>query len=263
MVLERKPTQSRFATTVVEQHAGPVREDGVLTRKPARVGMPPPLPVRQSHDDLERVMEAERHERERALLLVKLQDAEEAKQAAIAETAAANRKIAQLRTPAVAFPPASIPPPGNKRVEAVDVDIRGLERVVLSSRLGRAAVALGILLALAWNAFNSVRAGVPEQKVEAVRERQKQNEQVTAQGLEVQSMERERNLRRMRAIECWAKQLRGASRRQGLDLPSLPSGGVTAYKVGDDDPNRPGPPRFVAVEKCPDFPPLPPDIATQ
>jgi hypothetical protein len=65
----------------------------------------------------------------------------------------------------------------------------------------------------------------------------------------------------MRAIECWAKQLRGASRRQGLDLPSLPPGGITAFKLGDEDPNKPGPPRFVAVEKCPDFPPLPPDMA--
>lgn len=136
-------------------------------------------------------------------------------------------------------------------------DVKGLERALVRSRWGRGAVAVGVLLALAWNAFNSVRQRAPEQKVAAVQERLQQNERLSEQ----QALERDRNLRRMRAIECWAKQLRGAVQRQGLDLQSLPPGGVTAFKLGDEDPNRPGPPRFVSVEKCPDFPPLPPDIS--
>jgi hypothetical protein len=127
--------------------------------------------------------------------------------------------------------------------------------------MGRVSVALGIALALAWNAFNSARVRVPEQKVDAVQARQQQNEQLSSKELEAQVLERERNLQRWRAVFCWAKQLRGASARQGLDLPSLPPGGINALRLGEEDPNRPGPPRFVADEKCPDFPPLPPQIA--
>lgn len=263
---------------VVEENVAPPHKDLAaappMARKPTPIGMPAPsaAPVRrESHDDLERVMEAERFERERAVLLVKLQDAEQVAQEATAAKDAALREVSQLREPAAPFPPLSVPPPAPKVPPSaptlhevkITSDIKALEKVVVSSRLGRAAITLGIMIALAWNAFNSVRQKVPEQKVEAVRERQKQNEQLSIEGLEAQALERERNLRRMRAIECWAKQLRGASHRQGLDLPSLPPGGVTAVKLGDEDPNRPGPPRFIAAEKCPDFPPLPPDTAMQ
>ena len=55
-----------------------------------------------------------------------------------------------------------------------EADIKKLEKAIMISRLGRGAITAGIVIALAWNAFNSVRQKVPEQKVEAVRERQKQ-----------------------------------------------------------------------------------------
>ncbi len=265
---KRQPSQNRFATTVIEQNSGPVRDGGVLvappvTRKSTQIGMPaPPVPSgdRASHDDLDRVLEIERFERERAQLLVKLQDAEAAKEAA-------EREAEQLRTPTAAFPPVSVPPPPNlpspvpSLIEIkTEADIKKLEKYIVSSRLGRGAITVGILVALAWNGFNTARVRVPEQKVDAVQARQQQNERLSTKELEAQVLERQRNLQRMRAIECWARQLRGASARQGLDLPSLPPGGVTAYKLGDEDPNRPGPPRFIAVEKCPDFPELPPEI---
>lgn len=244
-----------------------------VPRKSTPVGMPapPPLPPpdRKSHDDIEHVMEVERLEHERALLLVRLQDAEQSAQEATAAKEKALREASQLRVPTAAFPPPSIPPPAPKsppptpslmEIKAAS-DIQQLERAIVGSRLGRGAIVVGVVLALAWNAFNSVRQRAPEQKVAAVQQRLQQNERLSGQELEAQVLERERNLRRWRAVECWARQLRGASQRQGLDLPSLPPGGVTAFKLGDEDPNKPGPPRFVAVEKCGDFPPLPPDVA--
>ncbi len=270
----RKTGQSRFASTVIEQNTGPVREDGVLVappvaRKPTPVGMPAPPPTppvdRQSHDNIAHVLEVERLERERAQLLVQLQEAEQAKDAA-------EREASQLRAPVAPFPPLSVPPPRAKTPPVppptphevkVMSDIEALEKVVISSRLGRVATVIGIALALVWNAFNSARVRVPEQRVDAVQARQQQNEQLSSKELEAQALERERNIQRWRAVFCWAKQLRGASARQGLDLTSLPPGGVKALRLGDEDPNRPGPPRFVAEEKCSDFPPLPPDIATQ
>lgn len=262
-----KPSQSRFATTVIEQHAGPVRDGGVLVappvaRKPTPVGMPaPPAPPveRASHDDIERVQEAERFDRERAALLVRLQDAEE-------EALAARREAEQLRVPVASFPPPvpKTPPPRPSLLEIQQAaDLKALEKALLGSKWGKSAIAIGVLVALAWNAFNSVRQRAPEQKVAAVQERLQQNERLSTTELQAQALERDKNLRRMRAMQCWAQQLRGASQRQGLDLPSLPPGGVTALKLGDEDPNKPGPPRFVAGEKCPDFPPLPPDTATQ
>lgn len=242
-----------------------------VPRKPTPVAMPAPpaAPLeRESHDDLEHVMEVERIERERALLLVRLQDAEQAAEEANAAKEAALLEASQLRVPTVAFPPTSVPPPAPASPESnpslIEIktarDIKKLEKAIVGSRLGRGAVTVGIMLALAWNAFNSVRQRAPEQKVAAVQERLQQNERLSGKELEAQVLDRERNLRRWRAVECWARQLRGASQRQGLDLPSLPPGGVTAFKLGDEDPNKPGPPRFVATEKCPDFPALPPDI---
>lgn len=268
--IPRKVSQSRFATTVIEQHAGPVRDGGVLVappvaRKPTPAGMPapppqpPPLVERASHDDIERVQEAERFDRERAALLVRLHDAE-------ADAEAARREAEQLRVPVASFPPQAAPQ-GPPRPSIAEIklakDIKTLERAVVGSRWGKTAIAIGVLLALAWNAFNSVRQKEPEQKVQAVQERLRQNEQLSQSEIDARVIERLDNLQRMRALHCWAKQLRGATARQGLDLPSLPPGGVKALRLGDEDPNRPGPPRFVAEEKCPDFPPLPPDIAVQ
>ena len=88
-----------------------------------------------------------------------------------------------------------------------------------------------------------------------------QNEQMSADDLKAQALKSDRDLRRARAEYCYFKQIRGALQRQGLDLQSLPAGGVKALRLGDDDPNRPGVPRFVAEEKCPDYPPLPPELA--
>lgn len=265
----RKPSQSRFATTVIEQTAGPVRDGGELVappvaRKPTPVAMPAPpaAPVRrESHDDIERVVEMERAERERALLLARVQDAE-------ADAEAARREAEQLRVPVASFPPQAAPnEPTPTRPSLMEIklakDIKTLEKAVVGSRWGKTAIAIGVMLALAWNAFNSVRQKAPEQKVQAVQERLRQNEQLSQSEIDARAVERWNNLQRMRALHCWAKQLRGATARQGLDLPSLPPGGIKALRLGDEDPNRPGPPRFVAEEKCPDFPPLPPDIATQ
>jgi len=197
----------------------------------------------------------ERLERERAELLAELQD-----------KAQENLRLREM-TPTLVFPPQSVPPATvvESEEDLVDLktslDIEAIEKRLASSRLGKAAVAIGVLVALGWNAFNQVRADVPAQKVEAVRARLAQNEQMSSKELEAQAIERDRALRRERAEYCYFKQIRGAIQRQGLDLSSLPPGGVTAFRRGDDDPNRPGPPRFVAEEKCPDFPPLPPELA--
>ncbi len=252
---------------VIEQNVAPPREEKLLTAQPVPrthtpIGMPAPPAVaaeiereRESYDDLEHVLEVERLERSRAELLAKLQDAEQE-----------NRLLREI-APTVVFPPPSIPPPGEQKpkpmVEAAPLDIKTIEKLVVNSRLGKAAITCGILLALVWNAFNSVRATEPAQKVEAMRARVAQNEQMSGKELEAQTLERDRALRRERAEYCYFKQIRGAILRQGLDLPSLPPGGVTALRLGDDDPHRVtgSSPHFVAEEKCPDFPPLPPELA--
>lgn len=267
--LTRKPSQSRFATTVVEQNAGPIRDGGVLvappvTRKATPVAMPAPPPTSVapgSHDDMERVLEVERLERERATLLAQLQEAQ-------AEVAATKAEADQLRVPVASFPPepkvpaAAAPTPSLLEIKNA-ADLKQLHKAVVRSSFGKTAVTFGILLALALNGYNLARTRAPEQKVAAVQERLQQNEKLTTEELGIRIREHENNLRRMRALQCWVKQLRGASQRQGLDLPSLPPGGVTVFKMGDEDPNRPGPPRFVVVEICPDFPPLPPDLDTR
>ena len=208
---------------------------------------------RQSYDDLEQVLQVERLERERAKLLVDLQDAKDAQ-------AAAERQARQLRTPVAVFPPLSIPPPAEPKstgVESIDIDFKALEKTIARSKLGRAAVGLGILVALGWNAFNSVRAPSPE-KVAAVQERITQSDKARDDKLVQDALEKQRTLLALRAIYCWGKQLRGASARQGLDLPSLPPGGVTALRLDQGDPSKA--PAFVAAEKCRDFPPLPPEL---
>jgi len=255
---KRTQSQSRFATTVIEENvAPPPRPLPVappIPRVPTPVGMPAPphvLPGRESHDDLEHVLEIERLERERIALLVKLQDSEGAR-------TLAEREARQLRVPVSVFPPPSIPPKPapTTTIESSATDLKAIENAVIKSRLGRFAIICGICLALGWNAFNSVRAASPE-KVAAVQERVTQRDKAQDEKLVRDALEKQRTLAALRATYCWGQQLRGASARQGLDLPSLPPGGVTALRLDQGDPSKP--PAFVAAEKCPDFPPLPPE----
>jgi hypothetical protein len=190
-------------------------------------------------------MEVERLERERVQLLVKLQDKEQ------------ENRLLRETAPTVVFPPPSIPPAAPVPViHSEPMDVKAIEKAISGGRLGKAAIGIGVLVALGWNAFNSVRSA-PE-KVEAVQARVTQSEQQRDQKLIQDTLERQRTLQALRAIACWGKQLRGASARQGLDLPSLPPGGVTALRLDQGDPSKP--PAFVASEKCPDFPQLPPEL---
>jgi len=260
MVVKRNPSQSRFAQTVIEQNVAPPSKEGMpvappVPRKQTPIGMPAPPAVegdedRQSHDDLDHVLEVQRLEKERALLLAELQDSRQ------------ENRLLRETAPTVVFPPpVSIPPaPPVPIVSEPPIDIKALQKALLKSRAGRAAITLGILAALCWNAYNTVRVNVPIKKAEAVQARVAQTEQLSAEEIKNRALESERNYQRWRAVYCYVKQLRGASARQGLDLPSLPPGGVKALRLGDDDPNRPGPPRFVAEEICPEFPALPPEF---
>ncbi len=250
--LRRAPSHTRLP--IVADIGPPVARPVPRTQTPIGMPAPPPAPVlrdRDSSDNVEHVLEIERLERERAELLVELQDAKESE-------ALAKRAAEQLRDPIGSFPPPSMPPPKPKKatIESVPPDTKALEKAIAHSRLGRAATGLGILLALAWNAFNSVRAPAPE-RVDAVQARVTQNEQERVQKAVEDALERQRTLQALRVFVCWGKQLRGASARQGLDLPSLPPGGVTALRLDQGDPSKP--PAFVAAEKCPDLPPLPPE----
>jgi hypothetical protein len=266
----RRPGSTRLPITVTEENVAPQLEEKVARPVPrvrTPVGMPAPPPTviindgdRQSRDDIERVAEIDRIERERAQLLVELQDVKQ------------ENRLLRETTPTVVFPPPpSIPPPPAHKAAPASGDLKvfeddglkAIERAIVGSRLGRAAIGLGVLIALAWNAFNMVRADEPKQKTESLQARLSQTEQISTKDAEAQALERERNLRRWRATVCYMKQLRGAVARQGLDLPSLPPGGIKALRLGDEDPNRPGPPRFVAEEKCPDFPDLPPDVGSE
>lgn len=251
----RQPSQTRLPITVIEKNVAPQLQTAQrVARKPTPVGMPAPPHVeeqdRQSYDDIEHVAEVERLERERAQLLAELQDAKQ------------ENRLLRETAPTVVFPPPSIPPPGEPRAPKIDSespDIKAIEKAILKSRLGRTVIGIGVLVAIGWNAFNTVRSTIPLQKAEAVQARVAQNEQASTKDIEARTLERERAQQRDRAYYCFFKQLRGASARNGLDLPSLPPGGVRALKLADEDPNRPGPPRFVAEEKCPDLPPLPPE----
>lgn len=228
-------------------------------RRATPIGMPaPPAPPpepedRQSYDDIEQIKEMERLERERAQLLAKAQDLQQE-----------NERLREMMPVQVFPPPISVPPPDSvPSIEPGDdsaVDIKAIERAVVGSRLGRTAISIGVLVALAWNAFNSVRATVPMQKAEAVQARLAQNEQLSGKELQAQAIERYQRAQRDRATYCWFRQVRGALARQGIELPSLPPGGMTVLRLGDDDPNKPGPPHFMAQEKCTDYPPLPPEM---
>lgn len=223
-----------------------VREENVAPQ------VPRPDEARVSLDDAEHVRELERLERERAQLLAKLKDAEQ------------ENKLLRETTPTVVFPPPSIPPPAAVPASPVvtssaPADIKAIEKAIIGSKIGRRLVAIGIALGLIWNAFNTVRQQVPIQKAEQAAARTQQNEQLSAQESERLALERQRTLQALRAIRCWAKQTRGGFQRQGLDLTSLPSGGIRVLRVAQEDPNRPGPPTFIVDEKCPDFPELPPE----
>lgn len=224
-----------------------VREENAAPQlNAARAGaVPRPKPI--GHDDAEHVREMERLERERATLLAKLKDAEQ------------ENKLLREIAPTVVFPPPSIPPPAAvpATISSTPADIKAIEKAIIGSKLGRRLVAIGIALGLIWNAFNTVRQEVPIQKAEKAGVIAQQNAQLTAQESEKLTLERQRTLQALRAIKCWAKQTRGGFQRQGLDLTSLPAGGIRVMRVEDDDPNRR--PVFIVEEKCPDFPELPPE----
>lgn len=227
-----------------------------VARKQTPIGMPaPPANApdsdRQSHDDLDHVLEIERLERQRAQLLAKTQDLEQ------------ENRLLRETAPTVIFPPPSVPPSDPKPAPKPKVEVASdppSKRYALSHRLTQLATGLGIFVAIAWNAFNSYRSA-PE-KVEALDAQARQGKRQREEEAVARALADKRNLAALRALHCYAKQLRGASARQGLDLPSLPPGGVKALRLADDDPNRPGPPKFVAEEVCPEFPQLPPDIST-
>lgn len=227
-----------------------------VPRKQTPIGMPAPPPTgipgsdRRSRDDLEHLAEIDRLERSRAELLVKTQDLEQE-----------NRLLREI-APTQIFPPPSIPPSNPDPKPKIKVEVDSLapsKHYRLSQRLMHLATGLGIFVAIAWNAFNSYRSA-PE-KVEALSAQAKQSKRQREDESVSRALADRRNLEALRALHCYAKQLRGASARQGLDLPSLPPGGVKALRLADDDPNRPGPPKFVAEEVCPKFPELPPDVS--
>lgn len=255
---KRPVTQPRLPRVAVEESRTPPTGEPLpvaspIGRKPTPIGMPaPPANApeeeRQSHDDIEHVLEMEKLERERAVLLAKLQDSE------------AENRLLRETAPTVIFPPPSMPPsaPDPKPPTRAEVDVTPpSKRSVLGHRLTQLATGAGIFVAIAWNAFNSYRAQ-PE-KVEAVQARVAQSEQQRDKAVAMATLERQRTLRALRSTECMFKQVRGALQRQGIDLTSLPPGGIKVLKLADEDPNRPGAPRFIAEEKCEDFPKLPPE----
>lgn len=210
----------------------------------------PPSQPAVSSDDPEHVAEIERLERERVALLLAKQELEEE-----------NSKLRKQSRTEVFPPVISIPPPPAAPViSSIPADdFERLKKQITKSVWGRRAIAAGVLAALAWNAFNTARSAIPIQKAEAAQARLAQSEREKNEEIEARVLERARAQQRERAYHCYFKQLRGAMARTGLDLTSLPSGGVRAVKLADEEPNRPGPPRFVSDEKCPDLPAPPPD----
>lgn len=229
-----------------------------VPRKQTPIAMPaPPAAVtieekdRESYDDLEQIARIDKVERERIQLLAKNQDLEQE-----------NRLLREM-APTHPFPPPSIPPPASASTPTNSVppiDIKALEKQLRKGGWDTRAVKLGIFLAIVWNAFNSYRSLVPEKKVDNIQARVTQNEKLSEKEITERVLIDQRNLQALRAMQCWGRQLRGGFQRQGLELPSLPAGGITVFKVSDD-PALPGPPKFVATEGCPEFPKLPPDGA--
>jgi len=254
----RQPSQSRLTHPVIEQNVAPPQREVLVARpvprKQTPVAMPAPPPALpsgrpQSHDDLERVTEVERLERERAQLAAELQDARQ-ENSLLRETA-----------PTVIFPPPSIPPsdPRPPKIPVESVAPVSTKKYVLSQRLMHLATALGIFGSIAWNAFNSYRTRNSPEKVDAVEVRVNQGERTRASEIAAVALERQRTLQALRASECMFRQIRGAIQRQGLDLTSLPAGGVEVVKIAPEDPNRPGVPAFITKEQCTPFPRLPPE----
>lgn len=251
----RKSSKSRFATTVIEKNETmPALTAATMPRKETPVGMPaPPAPSapRTSSDDIERVQEQDRFERERVKLLLEKQELEEE-----------NARLRKEQRTEVFPPVVSIPPPpAPPTVSSIPADeIEKIKKQIVKSKMGRAAVTLGVLAALALGAFNSARVLVPIQKSEATQARLEQTEKVTEESLRRKLENDQRTLQALRALHCYAKQTRGGFQRHGLDLTSLPPGGIKVVRLAEEDPNRPaGPPRFIVDEKCPDFPKLPPE----
>lgn len=242
---KRDPTPPPI--NVVEENVAPqlLKAQPVQrSRTPAGMLAPPiEPPDRKSYDDLEHIATVDRLERERVELL------------------AENRRLRE-QAPTFIFPPQSVPPsadPSEKPPIEVAPTPHPSEKFRVHQRIKQIATGLGVGVAIAWNAFNSYRS-TPE-KVEAVQTRLNQSEQQRTEEITQRVLKDQREAQRWRAVACWAKQLRGASQRQGLDLPSLPGGGVKALRLDQGDPSKP--PAFVAEEKCPDFPPLPPDPVAQ
>lgn len=220
-----------------------------IPRRP--LGAPPPLPPRPSEslDDIHQVLNQDRLEKERVQLLLEKQELEEEN--------ARLRKEARVEV----YPPVvSVPPPPatpTVTISSAPIDIARLEKQLAKSKIGKAAMTIGVLVAIGWNAFNTARSMVPIQKSEATQARLTQTEKVTEESLRAQIEKDARTLQALRALHCYAGQARAGFQRQGLDLTSLPSGGITIVRLGDDDANRPGAPKFMAKEICPEFPKLP------
>ena len=214
--------------------------------------MPAPPANRQSHDDIESVIEMDRLERARVQLLLKQRELEEE-----------NARLRKER-PVEVFPPQSVPPfpppPGTPQIIVSDVselDFEKLKKQVAKSAWGKRAITFGVCAALALGAFNMTRSAIPIQKAAATQARLEQTEKLTEDQLRARIKQEEQTLAALRASSCYFKQIRGALQRQGLDLTSLPGGGIKVTRIAEDDPNRVGAPRFIVEEKCPDFPQLP------
>ncbi len=192
----------------------------------------------------------DRFDRDRVRWLIEKQELEE-------ENARLRRQgRTEVFPPVISIPP----PPAPPTVSSVPVDeIEKLKKQIVKSKMGRIAVTVGVLLALALNAFNMARATIPMQKAEAASAKATQNTQLTEESIKERLIEQQRTLRALRALHCYAKQTRGGFQRQGLDLSSLPAGGIRVSRLGDEEPNRQRQPRLVVDEKCPDFPELPPE----
>lgn len=181
-------------------------------------------------------------ERERVLTLAEIQDLRQE-----------NDRLRQLAQPTIAFPPApSVPPSGPKPAPATTATITDPPK--RHARWKETAIGLGIAAAMGWNAFLSHKTLPKADKVDAVAARQKQNEQQASERAVEEALARQERELLVKVMRCWGQQLRGASQRNGLDLPSLPAGGITVKKLAAEDPNRPGAPAFIVADPCPQLP---------
>lgn len=255
----KRPPTKQFGVVVREENVAPLR-DRIQTAQPVPrtqtpVAMPAPPPAaevheRESSDDLEQVLHIDKLERERAQLLVQVQDANER-----AEAAELDAKRARTNAPTLSFPPPPVEPPPSEKPprQPEPTKTRSIKPpLTLSEGLTRLAVGSGLFIAIAWNSFNSARID----KVKSVEQRVTLSEKERELEVEQRVLRDQSELQRWRAVHCYMGQLRGAIQRQGLDLPELPPGGIKVLKLAEE-PNRP--PQFVADGKCPEFPKLPPE----